>query len=100
MTRRSVSGGWTAARKGRSGYRHRDCRVGIVLKPTANLFGVEPHEVTDLDIGDAPLIDEATEMADAVVEPSAQLLIIEQLGRIGGGWLGDDGHWISRVGRC
>ncbi|MHB1930421.1 MAG: hypothetical protein ACYDEN_08410 [Acidimicrobiales bacterium] len=32
-----------------------------------NLLRVEAHEVADLGVGDAPFVDEAAEMADAVV---------------------------------
>jgi hypothetical protein len=65
-----------------------------------NLFGIEPYEMADLDIRDASFVHEPAEMAHAVVEPGAQLLVVKEPGRIGGGRLGDGGHEFSPGSKC
>jgi hypothetical protein len=47
----------------------RSLAAAVVFKPLANLIGVEANEMTHLEIRDAVLLDQTTEVTDAVVEP-------------------------------
>ncbi len=52
--------------------------MAVVVEPSADLDGVEAHEVTDPQIRDPVLLDEAAKVADAVLQPGRELLVIQE----------------------
>lgn len=77
-----------------SGSSGSDWCMAVGFEPDSNLLGVEPYEAADLDVRDAPLVDETAKMADAVIEPAAQLLVVKELSRGGAGRSGDGAHGV------
>jgi hypothetical protein len=52
--------------------------VAVVVEPSADLDRVEAHEVTNLQVRDPVLLDEAAKVADAVLEPGRELFVIQE----------------------
>jgi hypothetical protein len=53
--------------------------LAVFIEPLADLVGVKSDEVADLDVRDAPLGDEPSDVADVVTESSSQRGDVQEL---------------------
>lgn len=69
--------------------------MSAALEPVVDLGRVEADEVAPLDVGDAALVDEATDVADFDAEVLGESLDVEEMGKLDG--VGG-GHGFLRLG--